>query len=103
MPQKQHNIPDAENINFRVKYHNEPALLPDVCLFSSFSFAGVVEEYVYYYLQELKKAGFAIVFISTSQLEESCVSRLSQYSFMIIERDNRCPDFGSWKAGLSML
>jgi len=103
MPQRQYNIPDAENINFRVKYHNEPALLPDVCLFSSFSFAGVVEEYVYYYLQELKKAGFAIVFISTSQLEESCVSRLSQYSFMIIERDNRCPDFGSWKAGLSML
>ena len=103
MPQRQYNIPDAENINFRVKYHNEPALQPDVCLFSSYSFAGVVEEYVYYYLQELKNAGFAIVFISTSNLEESCVSRLSQYSFLIIERDNRCPDFGSWKAGLSML
>ena len=75
----------------------------DVCLFSSFSFAGKVEEYVFFYLAELKKTGFSIVFISTSPLSDSCVSRLSQYTFLIIERENKCPDFGSWKAGLSML
>jgi lipopolysaccharide biosynthesis protein/SAM-dependent methyltransferase len=75
----------------------------DVCLFSSYSFAGKVEEYVFFYLAELKKAGLSIVFISTSPLPDSCVSRLSQYAFLIIERENKCPDFGSWKAGLSLL
>src|ERR1700730_9886867 len=95
--------PGAENINMTVKYQEEPSALSDVCLFSSFSFSGVIEEYVYYYLQELQKAGFSIAFISTSPLKESCISRLSQYVFLVIERENRCPDFGSWKTGLSLL
>lgn len=90
-------------MELNVKYRNEPAALFDVCLFSSFSFSGKVEEYVFYYLAELQKAGFSIVFVSTSVLNESCVSRLSQYAFIIMERENKCPDFGSWKAGLSML
>jgi len=86
-----------------IRYKEEVSDLSDVCLFSSFSFSGNVEEYVFYYLSELKKAGFSIVFISTSALENSCLERLSQFAFLIIERENRCPDFGSWKAGLSML
>jgi lipopolysaccharide biosynthesis protein len=75
----------------------------DVCLFSSFSFSGKIEDYVFYYLAELKKAGLSIAFISTSPLMDSCVERLSQYAFLIIERENCCPDFGSWKAALSLL
>ena len=86
-----------------IKYQSASVAPSDVCLFSSFSFSGKVEEYVYYYLSELQKAGLSIVFISTSPIAESCVGRLSQYAFLIIERENKCPDFGSWKAGLSML
>lgn len=93
----------VEKIMMTVKYQSDFPILSDVCLFSSYSFSGIVEEYVYYYLSELQKAGLSIVFISTSPLTESCVSRLSQYAFLIIERENKCPDFGSWKAALSML
>lgn len=103
MQPKVYNQHDAENMNMLVRYRNEPELLSDVCLFSSYSFSGVVEEYVYFYLHELQAAGFSIVFISTSPLQEPCISRLSQYAFMIIQRENKCPDFGSWKAGLSLL
>jgi len=87
----------------RVRYDNTPAVMTDVCLFSSFSFTGIVEEYVYFYLNQLRRAGFSIMFISTSELSASCVERLSLHCFMIIERENKCPDFGSWKIGLSLL
>ena len=86
-----------------IRYQEDASNLSKVCVFSSYSFSGKVEEYVFYYLDELKKAGFSILFVSTSTLPESCVNRLSQYACLIIERENRCPDFGSWKAGLSML
>jgi lipopolysaccharide biosynthesis protein len=62
-----------------------------------------VDEYVFYYLDELKKAGFSIVFVSTSTLPQASVQRLSKYACIIAERENICPDFGSWKAGLSLL
>jgi len=86
-----------------IRYKADTSDLSKVCVFSSFSFSGKVEEYVFYYLNELKKAGFSILFVSTSTLLQSCVTRLSQYAYLIVERENRCPDFGSWKAGLSML
>jgi lipopolysaccharide biosynthesis protein len=86
-----------------IRYQVDISNLSKVCIFSSFSFSGQVEEYVFYYLDELKKAGFSILFVSTSTLPESCVHRLSQYTCLIVERENICPDFGSWKAGLSML
>ena len=93
----------AENMKLKIRYRKELPVLNDVCLFSSYNFSDKVEEYVYYYLQELQKSGFAIVFITTSELQENCVSRLSEYAFIIAERENKCPDFGSWKAGLILL
>ena len=86
-----------------VRYKADTSHLSKACIFSSFSFSGEVEEYVFYYLDELKKAGFSTVFVSTSILPKRSVQRLSQYVCLIIERDNICPDFGSWKAGLSLL
>ena len=79
--------------NARIKYRNEKIFLTDVCLFSSFSFSGLVEDYVFYYLNELQQAGFSIVFISTSELSEACVKKLSGHCFLIIERENICPRF----------
>ncbi|MGC4035406.1 MAG: rhamnan synthesis F family protein [Chitinophagaceae bacterium] len=92
-----------QSLNYVIKYKRESLVLSDVCLFSSYSFSGKVEEYVYYYLNELQKAGLSIVFVSTSMLTDQCTERLKQYSEIIIERENRCPDFGSWKIALSVL
>jgi len=94
---------NGETNSMKVRYSNNPAVITDVCLFSSFSFAGIVEEYVYFYLNELQRSGFSIMFISTSELTPGCVERLSRFCFMIIERENKCPDFGSWQLGLSLL
>jgi len=87
----------------KVRYKADTSHVSKACIFSSFSFSGEVEEYVYYYLDELKKAGFSTVFVSTSTLPQASVKCLSQYVCLIIERENICPDFGSWKAGLSLL
>lgn len=89
--------------NYLIKFKGKVDQLTDVCLFSSYSFRGVVEDYVYYYLKALKDAGFSIFFISTSELKESCVQKLKELAFIIIERENKCPDFGSWKIALSLL
>jgi lipopolysaccharide biosynthesis protein len=94
---------NGEKKAMKVRYDHTPSVLTDVCLFSSFSFTGIVEEYVYFYLNELQRTGFSIMFISTSELTAACVERLSRHCFMIIERENKCPDFGSWKIGLSLL
>ena len=70
-----------------VRYKADASNLSKACIFSSFSFSGEVEEYVFYYLDELKKAGFSTVFVSTSILPKRSVQRLSQYVCLIIERD----------------
>jgi len=93
--------PYAGKLN--IKYKADTSHVSKACIFSSFSFSGEVEEYIFYYLDELKKAGFSILFVSTSILPKASVQRLSQYACLIIERENICPDFGSWKAGLSLL
>ena len=63
-----------------VRYQADTSHLSKACIFSSFSFSGEVEEYVFYYLDELKKAGFSTVFVSTSILPKTSVKRLSQYA-----------------------
>jgi len=91
------------NKNTKVKYWDKGFEATDVCIFSSYNFSEKVEEYVFYYLDTLEKAGFSIVFVSTSPLRNDCISRLSKCCFLIIERENVCPDFGSWKTALSVL
>lgn len=95
--------PDKTPDYFTIKFRSKPSDLTNVCIFSSYSFTGVVDEYVYYYLDALKTAKFSIIFISTSPLKDTCIQRLKQYAFIIGERENTCPDFGSWKAGISLL
>ncbi|MEJ8816634.1 rhamnan synthesis F family protein [Lacibacter sp. H407] len=89
--------------DFDIKFRNESNLTAQLCVFSSYSFTGEIDEYIYYYLQQLKKAGFSIAFVSTSKLSNKCINILSEYAFLIIERKNTCPDFGSWKIALEIL
>lgn len=89
--------------NYHIKFKDASQPSGDVCLFSSYSFTETVDEYVYYYLDALKKAGFSIAFISTSRLKDTCIAKIKQYAFLIVERENKCPDFGSWKLGLYLL
>ena len=53
-----------------IRYNAERGISPDhvrpLCLFSSYDSESIVRESVYYYLRQLKMAGFDTVFISTS-------------------------------------
>ena len=88
-----------------IRYNVEGAIPPDhvrpVCLFSSYDSESIVRESVYYYLRQLKMAGFDTVFISTSDaISELDLKKLAGYCIRIISRENRGYDFYSWKVGL---
>jgi lipopolysaccharide biosynthesis protein len=73
-----------------------------LCVFASFDQDSLVDEYVVYYLSELKKQlSVDIVFVTTSaSLAESELKKLKPYCRTIIHRKNISIDFGSWKVAL---
>ena len=60
----------------------------------------MVDDYVYYYLQELKKSCSYLLFVSTAKLSDSDTDKLSKYCSDIIIRANTGYDFMSYKVGL---
>lgn len=81
--------------------HNELGeRIEKLCLFASYNFTDEVAAYVLYYLSELKKEGFTIAFITTSRLTEASMDKLKSFCALIVERENKGLDFGSWKLGL---
>jgi len=71
------------------------------CYFSSFDRDGVVDEYVFHYLLQLKSAGFDTVFITTSaSISDQDISRLQSVTIGVIQRSNFGLDFFSWKLGI---
>jgi len=79
-----------------IQYKNDAAVLKDVCLFASHTILPFLPEYIYYYLQTIKAAGFTVVFISTSAISKNDIKRLSQVAAIVIEKENRGTDFGGW-------
>lgn len=78
-----------------------PSYERPVCLFCSYDKENIIKENVYYYLNELKLAGFDIIFISTSDtILDADLERLSRYCIRIINRENRGYDFYGWKTAL---
>lgn len=72
-----------------------------LCLFCSYDKENTVKENVYYYLNELKLAGFDIIFISTSDtILDADIERLSSRCIRIMNRENRGYDFYGWKTAL---
>lgn len=82
-----------------------PGLSPNfdrpVCLFCSYEKENIVRKNVYFYLNELKRAGFDIIFISTSDvMSNEDLEKLSRYCIRIINRENKGYDFYGWRTGL---
>ncbi|HSH67435.1 MAG TPA: rhamnan synthesis F family protein, partial [Bacteroidia bacterium] len=91
------------NTDTIIKYNNYKKKTDSVCFFASYSYGNKVQEYVFYYLADLMKNNFDIVFISSSPLQETDVERLKQFSPLIIEKPNIGLDFSSWHLGLKEL
>lgn len=67
-----------------------------VCFFSHFDVDGLVDDYVFHYLGEIKRSGFLIVFVSTAVLSKQDISKLEAVCADVILRENRGLDFGGW-------
>jgi lipopolysaccharide biosynthesis protein len=87
-----------------IKKHQDglaPSYERPLCLFCSHDEKNIIKKSVFYYLNELKQAGFDIIFISTSNsISEDDLEKLSSSCIKIISRENRGYDFYGWKTGL---
>lgn len=71
-----------------------------LCIFSHYDKDNIVDEYVLYYLNELKRLGFAIVFVSASKLHKGELEKVKRRVSKIILRKNRGRDFGAFRVGV---
>lgn len=72
-----------------------------LCVFASFDGQGVVDPYVFRYLECLQAAGFDIVFVTTSrEIADGDLARLRRVCRRIVRRANAGYDFYSWRTGL---
>lgn len=71
-----------------------------LCIFAHYDRDNIVDDYVYFYLKNLKRMCKKIVFVTTSVLNENEKNGLTKYSDSIITRENRGYDFMSWRVGL---
>lgn len=77
--------------------------LEHVCLFASHTFSSFLPEYVYYYLNEIKKSNLSLVFISSSPISIDDLQKLTRFADIVIEKENKGTDFGAWCAALRWL
>jgi lipopolysaccharide biosynthesis protein len=74
-----------------------------IALFAHFDLHDIIDEYVLYYLKNLREYADSIVFISTSNLPSLEKSKVNIFCEKIIVRDNVGYDFLSWKIGLGQI
>jgi len=74
-----------------------------VCIFAHFDKNDIVDDYVYYYLSELKSVTSDIVFVSVSNISASHIKLLKQKGIQVIVRKNIGYDFYSYKTGLDSI
>ena len=71
-----------------------------LCLFAHFDKDNIVDEYVLFYLRDIRKVADRIVFVSTSLLNAETISRLKDICDSVIIRKNEGYDFASWQTAL---
>ncbi|MCB1192166.1 MAG: hypothetical protein H7A23_08685 [Leptospiraceae bacterium] len=75
-----------------------------LCLFANYDGLNKIHDYVIYNLQKIKELNFEILLIVTSkELPDSEIRKVSNIVDKIIFRENIGYDFGSWKKGLEIV
>lgn len=70
-------------------------------IFSFFDIAGIVDDYVIYYLKEMNKVLEDIYFVSNGKLSQESKVKVEPYIRHIIERENKGFDAGAYKDVIS--
>ncbi|QED23875.1 rhamnan synthesis F family protein [Candidatus Deianiraea vastatrix] len=71
-----------------------------ICFFAHYDQDGIIDDYVVYYIKELKKVCNDIVFASVSNVSEKEQKKLDGIITTFINRENEGYDFGSWRDGM---
>ena len=90
------------NVMPEVKYHRicHERKSKRVCIFSTYDEDSVVQDYVLHCLSEIKRYGFEVIFVSTSEVINECdEKKVAKFSSNIVIRENEGYDFTSWKVG----
>lgn len=77
--------------------------MKNIAIFAHYDAHNLIRNYVIYYLQKLSKIVDKIVFVSTSDLDESELAKLRSLNVQIILRENVGHDFYSYKIGLASI
>lgn len=94
----------VNSIRRKKKYPQEIGKMDNrAVVFAHFDKHNIVDDYVIFYLSELKKNSRTIIFVSTSSLSEEEKARLDGICSIVITRPNIGYDFFSWKTGLAQL
>jgi len=74
-----------------------------VCIFAHYDKDNIVDPYVYYYLEELKKVIQKIIFVTVSDILKNDLDNLEKLDIVVIKRENIGYDFYSYKVGLERI
>lgn len=73
------------------------------CIFAHYDKDNMVDDYVYYYLNELLAVVQKLVFVTVSDISKKDVERLKGLNIEVIKRKNIGYDFYSYKVGIQRL
>lgn len=83
---------------------NHPKHADKLVIFSHYDRDNVIDDYVIYYLQEIKKMGMDIIFISTANnLNNKEIEKVSTLCRAIMVKENIGYDFGAWRTGITLI
>jgi lipopolysaccharide biosynthesis protein len=80
-----------------------PGPLNRLCIFAHYDRDNLVDDYILYYLEGLKRVSSYMIFVSTSRISESEISRVETICDRVMLRDNVGYDFMSWQMGIKAI
>lgn len=72
-------------------------------VFAHYDSKGIVHEYVFFYLKELRKVSDTIIFVSDGTIRFQDKKRLTQYADVVLDEKHGEYDWGSYKRGYFFL
>lgn len=86
-------------MNKIIKAYNIPYSPKRIAIFASYSKNSTIDEYVVYYLKELRKVADAIIFVSDNETTETELKKIEDYIIYASCYHHGGYDFGSYKLG----
>lgn len=70
-----------------------------ICIFAHYDKSNIIQDYVTYYISQLKKICNTLIFVSDSDMDNKEINKITKYANKIIIGRHEEYDFGSYKRG----